>query len=142
MSKLAPALCLALLLPGLAACKPAGTVAAGQAGVKESASPAAKKQGGKLARIVFVDQEKSCACTKKRIDASWKALMTVLGFPPTIALDRYHLDTQDKQAEPFLAKKPIVAAPGIYLLDQSGGLLELLQGEVTEAQLRATLARL
>jgi hypothetical protein len=94
-----------------------------------------------VARIVFIDQEKCCACTRRRIDTSWKALMAVLGFPPTIALDRYHLDTQDKQAEPFLSKRAMVAAPGIYFLDQGGNILELLQGEATEAQIRKALAR-
>jgi len=134
----------ALLLAALSGCDAAGEkVASGQTGARATATtPTPKVQpGGKLARIVFVDQEKCCACTRKRIDGSWKALMAVLGFPPTIPLDRYHLDTQEKQAEPFLSRKALVAAPGIYFLDKAGNILELLQGEVTEAQIKNALAR-
>ncbi len=98
-----------------------------------------KHKTNRVARIVFIDQEKCCACTRKRIDVSWKALMTVLGFPPTIPLDHYHLDTQEKEAKPFLSKRAIVAAPGIYFLDQAGNIVELLQGEVIERQLKDVL---
>ena len=135
-------LCVGLLLASLASCKPSSeNVASGQTAGKATPAPSTKKQSTKLARIVFIDQEKCCACTRKRIDTSWKALMAVLGFPPTIPLDRYHLDTQEMQAEELLSKKPIMAAPGIYFLDKAGNLIELLQGEVTEAQIKGALAK-
>jgi hypothetical protein len=131
-----------LLLVALVGCKP-GQENVASAKTTSAATPVsvAKQQSSRSARIVFIDQEKSCACTRKRIDASWKALVTVLGPKPTIPLLRYHLDTQEMLAEEFLSKKPIVAAPGIYFLDKVGNLIELLQGEVTEAQIRAVLAK-
>ena len=141
MSHRSLVLCVGLLLAAPLSCKPvSGDVASAKAGAK--AAPSTEKQPGvAVARVVFVDQEKCCACTRKRIDASWKALMAVLGFPPTIPLDRYHLDTQEKQAEEFLSKKAIMTAPGIYFLDKAGKIVELLQGEVSEAQIKAALAR-
>ena len=51
-----------------------------------SAAPAKKVQSGRVARIGFIDLERCCACTRTRIDATWKTLMEVLGFPPTIPL--------------------------------------------------------
>lgn len=140
--RIAYSLQMGLLLAALASCKPASdAVASGKTAGKVTQAASKAQPGAKLARIVFIDQEKCCACTRKRIDTSWKALMAVLGFPPAIPLDRYHLDTQEKQAEEFLSKKAIMAAPGIYFLDKAGNLIELLQGEVTEAQIRAALAR-
>jgi hypothetical protein len=141
--RIARSFCVGLLLAALASCKPVGeNVASGQTGAQATPTSSRKKQhSAKLARIVFIDQEKCCACTRKRIDTSWKALMAVLGFPPTIPLDRYHLDTQEKQAEAFLSQRAIVAAPGIYFLDRAGNIIELLQGEVTEAQIRGGLSK-
>jgi hypothetical protein len=141
--RIAYSLRMGLLLAALASCKPASeAVASGKvAGKVTQAASTNTQQSGRLARIVFIDQEKCCACTRKRIDTSWKALSTVLGSKPSVPLDRYHLDTQEMQAEELLSKKPIMAAPGIYFLDKAGNLIELLQGEVTEAQIRAALAK-
>ncbi len=133
----------ALLVLAMESCKPAAenVASAKSAAAIKPAVAAARQPGATLARIVFVDQEKCCACTRRRIDTSWKALTAVLGVKPAIPLERYHLDTQEIQAEELLSKKPIMAAPGIYFLDQAGGLLELLQGEVTEAQIRGAMAK-
>ena len=104
-----------------------------------TSSPAATAKPGRVARLVFIDLEKSCPCTQKRIASSWKALAAVLGTPPSIPLDRFHLDTQDAKAEPFLDKRPLVAAPGLYVLDRSGNIIDLLQGDITEAQIRGAI---
>jgi hypothetical protein len=116
--------------PGPGAC---GVTAPGTSGLGSTA-----KQG-RIARLVFIDLEKSCPCTKRRIASSWKALAAVLGTPPSIPLDRFHLDTQDAKAEPFLDKRPLVAAPGLYVLDRSGNIIDLLQGDITEAQIRGAI---
>ncbi len=132
----------ALLALALAGCKPAAeNVAAAKSAATRPAPPAKTEASARVARVVFVDQEKCCACTRKRIDSSWKALTAVVGATPRLPVDRYHLDTQEVQAEEFLSKKPIMAAPGIYFLDKAGALVELLQGEVTEAQIRSALAK-
>ncbi len=116
--------------PGPGAC---GATAKGTA----SSGPTAKRD--RPARLVFIDLEKSCPCTKRRITSSWKALTAVLGTPPSIPLDRFHLDTQDTKAEPYVDKRPIMVAPGLYVLDQRGNIIDLLQGDITEAQIRGAI---
>jgi hypothetical protein len=110
--------------------------AAGQP-ASASASPGARA----VARIVFIDQEQACECTRNRIDGSWTALQAALGEGSGVAVERIHRDTQEEQAEEYRMLRPLVTVPGIYLLDENGAILELLQGEVTEAQLRAALGR-
>src|SRR5512143_1977908 len=82
--------------PGPGAC---GATAKGAA----RSGPTAKR--GRPARLVFIDLEKSCPCTQRRIASSWKALTAVLGTPPSIPLDRFHLDTQDTKADPYVDKR-------------------------------------
>ncbi len=112
-----------------------GACAAGTSGA--ASRPSAR--AGRVARLVFIDLEKSCPCTKRRIASSLKALDAVLGPLPTIPLERYHLDTQDAQADRYVDTRPIVVAPGLYLLDKAGNIVDLLQGEMTEQQLRAAI---
>ncbi len=138
--RIARVLTAAVLVVALTGCKP-GTENVAAAKTAAVTKPGSSVQSPRLARIVFVDQEKCCACTRKRIDTSWKALTAVLGAKPSIRVERYHLDTQEMQAEEFLSKKPIVAAPGIYFLDKAGVLIDLLQGEVSEAQIRTALGK-
>jgi hypothetical protein len=104
-----------------------------------SAAPAKKVTSGKVARIGFIDLERCCACTRTRIDAAWKALTEVLGARPTIPVQRVHLDTQADRAAPYRAKKELMFPPAIYFLDRKEGLVEMLQGEVTAAQIRKVL---
>ena len=114
--------------PGPGAC-----VAAAPAAAAPTTRPA------RAARLVFIDLEKSCPCTQRRVASSWKALTAVLGRPPSIPLDRFHLDTQAAQADPYVDKRPIMVAPGLYVLDGSGNIIDLLQGEITEAQIRGAI---
>jgi hypothetical protein len=111
---------------------PAPTPATKQAA---TASPGASN----VARIVFIDQEQACECTRARIEGSWSALQAALGESSGIAVERIHRDTQEQQAEVYRMLRPMVTVPGIYLLDESGAIVELLQGEVTEAQVRTAL---
>ncbi len=99
-------------------------------------APAAE---ARVASIVFVDKEKACACTKDRVDASWKALTEVVGFPPVPDVTRIHMDTQEDKAAPYQAKKAIMVPPAIYFLGKGGKLVEVLQGEITAEQVRAVL---
>ena len=92
-----------------------------------------------VARIVFIDQEQACDCTRRRIDGSWAALQAALGRDSGIAVERIHRDTQEEQAEQYRLLRPMVTVPGIYLLDGRGAVVELLQGEVTEEQVRTAL---
>lgn len=139
-----PALALGLLLA--AGCqKAAGDAPPPAAEAKAAAKPAGnmatKPAAGtsKVARIVFVDKGKACACTKERIDASWKALTEVTGWPPVPDLERIHMDTDPNKAAPYKAKKAIMVAPAIYFFDAGDKLLQVLQGEVTVEQVKAAL---
>ena len=102
---------------------------------KKAPAPAA----GKVARIVFVDKEKACKCTMDRVDASWKALTEVVGFPPVPDVERIHMDTQEGKAAPYRARKAIMVPPAIYFMGKGGKLVEVLQGEVKAEQIRALL---
>jgi hypothetical protein len=93
-----------------------------------------------LTRIVFVDQEKCCQCTRDRIEGSWAALQAALaGRGNSIPVARVHVDTQPQLAAEYRAKRPFLALPAVYLLDGSGNVLELLQGELSQAELSAAM---
>ena len=106
---------------------------------KKSASAKKPAASGKVKRIVFIDKAKACECTKKRIDASWKALAGVVGKPPVPAVERIHMDTAPFKAAPYKAKRPVMVPPAIYFLGEEDKLLEVLQGEVTAAQVKKAL---
>ncbi len=119
--------------------------ASGESNPAPDYAPATKRaasapQGASaVARIVFIDQAQACDCTMNRINGSWAALQAALGQSSSIAVERVHRDTQEEQAEEYRMLRPMVTVPGIYLLDQNGAILDLLQGEVTEAQVRTAL---
>ena len=138
-----PFLCLGLFVGG---CKDS-KASAGQitsATVQASAAPsvpivAATQPATQTHRIVFVDKEHACQCTQKRVDDSWAALQAALAGkqPPTI--ERFHVDSQPEQVESYVKMRAMVAVPALYFIDAKGGLVELLQGEVTQAQVEAVL---
>jgi hypothetical protein len=100
---------------------------------------AASSPAGAVTQIVFVDKQQCCACTQKRIDASWAALTEVLGSPPSIAVERIHMDSEAKRAAPYLARAKLMVPPGLYFLDAEGDLVKLLQGKVTPEQVTDVL---
>ena len=114
---------------------------AAKAEPKENAASAQKESSAKpVARIVFVDKENCCQCTAERTAKSWKALEEALAVKtPAIPIERIHFDTQASLAEKYKAMKPIVAVPALYFLDADGGLVGMLQGEVTKAQVESVL---
>lgn len=94
---------------------------------------------GAVARIVFVDKEKACACTRERIDKSWKALTGVVGYPPVPDVERIHMDSQAAKADPYKKQRAIMVPPAIYFFDKQGKLVEVLQGEVKSEQVKKLL---
>jgi hypothetical protein len=94
-----------------------------------------------IAKVVFIDKEQACDCTRKRIDGSWTALQAALGEPATLPVERIHVDTQAAQARPYTVFKPLMVPPGIYFVDAREAVVELLQGEVTTEQIAAILKR-
>lgn len=106
---------------------------------RRKTSAKGKATSGAVARIVFVDQQQSCACTRERIDKSWKALTDVVGFPPVPDVERIHLDSQPEKAAAYQKQRPIMVPPALYFFDEQNKLVQMLQGEVTSEQVRATL---
>ncbi|MBI5546234.1 MAG: hypothetical protein HY901_20275 [Deltaproteobacteria bacterium] len=111
------------------------TPSAAVAPVAQAKEPAGKPAIG---RIVFIDKERACECTQKSIDASWSALQAALSGA-AIPVERIHMDTQEAFASAYREKQPMMAVPGIYFLTEGGAVRELLQGDVTEAQVRKAL---
>jgi hypothetical protein len=89
-------------------------------------------------RIVFVGKENACQCTRTAIDASWTALQEALGGA-SIPIEKLTIDTQAAQVAPYRDMQAILAIPAIYFFDALGGLVNMLQGEVTADAIRAIL---
>lgn len=140
-----------LLLPSAMGCQRTEKPAAGSAtpaarvakapASKSAAPPAAPvtPTASAVTRIVFLDKEKACACDKKRVTAVWNTLGQVLGTPPSVPVERIHLDTQPLLAAPISAKRALMVPPGIYFLGPGDKLLKMLQGEVKAEQIKAAL---
>lgn len=132
----------AFLVVGLSACEraaPASNAGPSPATAAASATKGAPAAGGAIARIVFVDKDKCCACTRERIDKTWKALTGVVGFPPVPAVERIHMDSQAAEAAPYLKQRAIMVPPALYFFDRQGKLVEVLQGEVQGEQIKKIL---
>lgn len=121
-----------------AATASAAVVASGAPSVEAAAKSDAV---GKVARVVFVGKEHPCDCTRKKLETAWAALQKALGTPAKLPVDTLHLDTQEEQVEPYRKMRPIMALPAIYFIDAKGGLVELLQGEITDAQVSGVLGK-
>jgi hypothetical protein len=100
---------------------------------------AATKPATVTEKIVFIDKEHGCACTQKRVDAGWAALQAALAGKATPTVERLHSDTEAAKAGPYEKLRPLLTVPALYFIDGKGGLVELLQGEVTTAQIQAVL---
>jgi hypothetical protein len=96
---------------------------------------------GKVKRVVFVGKEHACDCTRKTVETSWAALQQALGVPAKVPVDRLQIDTQPEQVAPYRGQRPVMALPGIYFIDGTNTVIELLQGEVTKEQIAAALAK-
>ncbi len=101
-------------------------------------SAAVSTPGSPVARIVFIGKENACQCTRAAIEASWAALQEALAGA-NIPIEQLKIDTQAAQAAPYRDLQAMMAVPGIYFLDASGGLVAMLQGEVTTDAIRAIL---
>ena len=116
----------------------AAVVASGASNV--AAAAANKDTASKVARIVFVGKEHACDCTRKRVDAGWAALQKAIGTPAKLPIETLQLDTQEDKVEPYKKMRPIMALPAIYFIDAKDNLVEMLQGEITDAQVSSVLA--
>jgi len=100
----------------------------------------APEPAGKVKVIVFLDKEECCDCTRKRQDDAWKVLQDALdSLPVKPPVERVHVDTQADQAAMYTGLEPLMVPPGIYFLDHSQNLIQMLQGEVTRDQIEKIL---
>lgn len=104
-----------------------------------SATSATSASHARVERIAFVDQEEACECTHRRIDDSWAALQAGMKQSREVPVQRIHRDTQPIDVGPLQAKRKFVAVPAIFLLDGSGEVIDMLQGEVTDKEIATAL---
>ncbi len=128
-------LCKIMLAVGLAlaACK--SDPSAGEATV--TAAPEAVK--GKVTQVIFIGQRDACDCTRNRIDASWKVVEKALAAKPDIKVRRLELDVDKAKAAEYDNMRSLMVPPGVYLLDQNGKLIDMLQGELKVEQVQRAL---
>jgi len=67
------------------------------------------------------------------------ALQTGVGTGNPLPVDRIHMDAQADPAAPLLNQRKIVAVPAVYLLDANGFVIDVLQGDLQETDLRKAL---
>jgi hypothetical protein len=92
-----------------------------------------------VTRVVFIGKKEACDCTRKAIDAGLKSLETTLAAGHAMPVEKLDVDADPDQVNTYRLMKPFVALPAIYFLDVNEGLVELLQGEVSEAQVQTVL---
>ena len=95
---------------------------------------------GAVAKIVVVDKENCCDCTRDRTECTLTVLNQALessGIP----VERLHVDTQEEAVAAYRAKKSFMVIPAVYFLGENGEVLHLLQGEVKEEQVLVALGR-
>jgi len=103
--------------------------------------PASSDSTAKVVKIVFVGKVHACDCTRKKVDTALAALQKVLGTPPKIPVEMLKADTEEEKVEPYRKQKPMMALPAIYFVDGKGGVVELLQGEITAEQVAAVIKK-
>ena len=94
--------------------------------------------GRNVARIVMIDKAKACDCTKRCIEKCSIALEAALA-DLKIPVERVHFDTEPEAASTYRSMKPFAVLPALYFLDASGNLVGMLQGQVTEEQVKEAL---
>ncbi len=111
----------------------------GVSSLATAAEAAKAKAPGKVTKIVFVGQKEACDCTRKRVDDSDAALQAALKGLDSIGVERLNLDVDKDKLAPYRAMRAIMVAPAVYLLDDKGALVDMLQGEITTEQFQAAL---
>ena len=134
-------LLLLLLVFDVAACERT-KAAPVQTAAKPHSSDLKHQPESKLAKIVFIDKEKACDCTRKRVEETWTALQVALGTSTALPVQRLHVDTQAAEAATYTNAKPLMVPPGIYFVDSRGVVVEMLQGEVEAKVIGSALERL
>jgi len=114
-------------LPDAPTCGPAGTggdcIPSGQATVT---------------KIIFIDLAEACPCMQRSIDGTWKALDQA-NSGAGVPVERIHVDTEEQKVEPYRGMRPMDTVPALYFMNDKGALVEMLQGDVTSAEIAKVL---
>ena len=129
------ALALALALGGGA---PAAVAAAPAPGQRTASAPAS---AGRAVKIVFVGKQYPCECTAKTIAATRGALDRALGPRPKLALEELMIDRDADKVDALRRERPLRALPALYFVDAAGKVLDVLDGDLSEAQITAALRK-
>jgi hypothetical protein len=123
----------------------AASVSASAALVAPAASAvvlaATNNSTAQVVRIVFVGKEHACDCTRKKVETALAALQSVLGTPPKLPIEMLKVDTEEDKVEPYRKQRPMMAMPAIYFVDGKGGVVEMLQGEITAEQIASIVKK-
>ena len=92
---------------------------------------------GRVVRIVFIGKKQACDCTRKAIESGRKALQAALGNKSRSRLLELAIDVDREKVDALRKKRAFTGLPAIYFFDAAGEVKELLQGDITEAQIRA-----
>jgi len=107
---------------------------------EKRAEPGSHGTVTKITRLVFIDKENACDCTRKRCDKVWSALQGALdSLTVKPEVQRFYIDTQEELVAPYQAKRPILAAPALYFFEQDGSLAGMLQGEIEGGEIMSLL---
>jgi hypothetical protein len=52
-----------------------------------------------------------------------------------------YVHTKPEKVKPYQSQKPTMTLPALYFIDGKGSVVQLLQGDVTQEQVAAALAR-
>lgn len=118
------------------------TVGCGGRDSAVSSNATAPVSASRLARIVLVDEEECCNCTRERINATVGALTEALGQPAAFPVERLHKDTQPEMVAAYSTFRPIMVIPAVYFVDANDAILDMLQGELKPEQIAAVINRL
>jgi len=125
-----------VLLLFLAAC----STPAAPPGEPGAAPLAAAAPRAAVASVVVLELQESCACTQERQRASRAAFdATIAARPAKVPLTVIHMDVEPEKARVYQDLREPVVSPAYYLLDASGLLVALLQGEITGEQFASAL---
>ena len=93
----------------------------------------------KVAKIVFIGKKNACDCTRARVDESIAEMQKALTGRSDIAVELLQVDVDGEAVARYQKLRPIMVLPAIYLLEDAGTLIDVLQGEVTAAQVQKAI---
>lgn len=98
-----------------------------------------KSQQPLVSKIIFVDKQNACKCTRAKTENAWNLLNESIKNNKSISLEKVFGDVEPQKIEPFKAQQSFFAYPAIYFLDSQNKVIKLLQGEIDEQSVKAVI---